>query len=63
MELLATDKLAGYKGNPEAGVRVPQEFAADDFVALMAEYEFAGGALEMDAPYKRAHDRALLLRP
>jgi hypothetical protein len=29
----------------------------------MAAYEFPGGALEMDAPYKRAHDRALLLRP
>ncbi|MEE4276468.1 MAG: saccharopine dehydrogenase C-terminal domain-containing protein [Thermoleophilia bacterium] len=63
MELLATGKLAGYKGNPEAGVRVPQEFSADDFVAMMAAYEFPGGALEMDAPYKRAHDRALLLQP
>jgi saccharopine dehydrogenase-like NADP-dependent oxidoreductase len=63
MELLATDRLAGYMGNPEAGVRVPQEFSADDFVALMAAYEFPGGALEMDAPYKRTHDRAFLLRP
>ena len=43
MELLALGKLAGHKGNPEAGVRVPQEFDADDFVQLMAEYEFPGG--------------------
>jgi saccharopine dehydrogenase (NAD+, L-lysine-forming) len=63
MELLATGKLAGYRGNPEAGVRVPQEFSADDFVHLMAEYEFPGGALEMDSSYKRAQDRAAFVRP
>ena len=63
MELLALGKLAGHKGNPEAGVRVPQEFDADDFVQLMAEYEFPGGLLEMDSPYKRAEDRAALTRP
>jgi saccharopine dehydrogenase-like NADP-dependent oxidoreductase len=63
MELLATGKLAGYRGNPEAGVRVPQEFVADDFVRLMHEYEFPGGVLEMDSPYKRAQDRAALTRP
>jgi len=63
MELLALGKLAGHKGNPEAGVRVPQEFDADDFVQLMADYEFPGGLLEMDSPYKRAEDRAALTRP
>ncbi len=63
LELLATGKLAGYRDNPEAGVRVPQEFAADDFVGLMADYEFPGGVLEMDSPYKRARDRADLVTP
>jgi len=63
MELLATGKLAGYKGNPEAGVRVPQEFGADDYMRLMAEYDFPGGVLEMDSAYKRAEDRAALTRP
>ena len=63
LELLATGKLQGYKGNPEAGVRVPQEFGADDFVRLMSEYGFPGGVLEMDAEYKRARDHGALLAP
>jgi saccharopine dehydrogenase-like NADP-dependent oxidoreductase len=63
IELLATGKLAGHKGNPESGVRVPQEFSSDEFVRLMAEYEFPGGLLEMDSPYKRAADHGSLLRP
>ena len=33
LELLATGKLAGYKGNPEAGVFPAQAFTCDDFVA------------------------------
>ena len=61
IELLATGKLQGYKGNPEAGVRVPQEFSADDYVQLMGEYGFPGGVLEMDSEYKRAHDHAAFL--
>ena len=63
MELLATGKLAGYRGNPEAGVRVPQEFLADDFVQLMKEYEFPGGLLEMDSEYKRAQDHRAMRAP
>jgi saccharopine dehydrogenase-like NADP-dependent oxidoreductase len=63
MELLAQGKLAGYKGNPEAGVHVPQSFVADDFVKLMVEYEFPGGLLEMDSEYKRAQDHAVLTSP
>jgi len=56
LELLASGKLQGYKGNPEAGVHNPEEFSADDLVALMPEYEFPGGMLEMDSEYKRAGD-------
>jgi len=63
MELLALGKLAGHQGNPEAGVCVPQQFSADDFVRLMAEYEFPGGLLEMDSAFKRAEDHAALTRP
>ncbi len=63
MELLATGRLAGYKGNPASGVRVPQEFGADDFVRLMKEYEFPGGLLEMDSPYKRAKDHEGFVAP
>jgi len=42
-------------------VRVPQEFAADDYVQLMGEYGFPGGLLEMDSEYKRAQDHAAFL--
>ena len=31
-ELMAAGKWAGYKGNPESGVRCPEEFSADDYV-------------------------------
>jgi saccharopine dehydrogenase-like NADP-dependent oxidoreductase len=61
LELLALGKLQGYRGNPESGVRVAQEFSCDDFVALQAEYGFPGGVLEMDSEYKRARDRGHLL--
>ena len=63
IELLALGKLAGHRGNPEAGVRVPQEFSADDFVPLMAEYGFPAGVLEMDSAYKRAQDHRAALAP
>ena len=62
-ELMAAGKLAGYKGNPESGVRSPEEFCADDYVALMPAYEFPGGLLEMESEYKIAHDREALLKP
>ena len=62
-ELMATGKWAGYKSNPEGGVHVPEEFSADDYVALMAEYEFPGGLLEMESEYKLAKDRGMLLAP
>ena len=62
-ELMAAGKWAGYKGNPEAGVRVPEEFSADDYVALMPAYEFPGGLLEMESEYKLAKDRDALLAP
>jgi saccharopine dehydrogenase-like NADP-dependent oxidoreductase len=63
LELLATGKLAGYRDNPEVGVRSPEEFCADPYVALMPEYEFHGGVMEMDAEYKRAQERAALAGP
>ena len=61
LELIATGKLVGQNGNPESGVHVPEEFSADDFVALMPAYEFPGGLLEMDAEYKRHQDRQSLV--
>ncbi len=63
LELLATGKLSGYRDNPEVGVRSPEEFCADPYVALMPEYEFHGGVMEMDAEYKRRQERAALAGP
>ena len=63
LELLATGRLAGYKGNPEAGVYPAQAFTCDDFVSLQKEYGFPGGALEMDSEYKRALDHAGFVAP
>jgi saccharopine dehydrogenase (NAD+, L-lysine forming) len=63
LELLATGKLAGYKGNPEAGVFPAQAFTCDDFVSLQKEYEFPGGVLEMDSEYKRELDHAGFTAP
>jgi saccharopine dehydrogenase-like NADP-dependent oxidoreductase len=60
-ELMAAGKWAGYKGNPGSGVHVPEEFDADDYVALMSDYEFPGGVLEMESEYKIARDRGALL--
>jgi saccharopine dehydrogenase-like NADP-dependent oxidoreductase len=61
-ELMAAGKWAGYKGNPESGVHVPEEFDADDYVALMPDYEFPGGTLEMESEFKIARDRGALLQ-
>ena len=63
MEMLATGKLAGYRDNPESGVRSPEEFCADPYVALMADYEFPGGLMEMESEYKRVHDGETLTAP
>ena len=63
LELLATGRLQGHRGNPESGVHVPQSFVADDYVQLMNEYEFPGGLLEMDSGYKRAADHGAFLAP
>jgi saccharopine dehydrogenase (NAD+, L-lysine-forming) len=63
LELLATGKLAGYEGNPEAGVFPAQAFTCDDFVTLQKEYGFPGGVLEMDSEYKRALDHAGFVAP
>jgi saccharopine dehydrogenase-like NADP-dependent oxidoreductase len=63
LELMAEGKLQGYQGNPEAGVHVPEEFCADDYVALMPEYEFPGGLMEMDSEYKRHKDHHDLTAP
>ena len=63
LELLGTGKLQGYKGNPESGVHVPEEFSADDYVSLMPAYEFPGGLLEMDSEYKRHADHKGLTAP
>ena len=61
LELLDAGKMCGYKGNPEAGVHNPEEYVADDFVALMPAYEFPGGLMEMDSEYKRNHDHVSLI--
>jgi hypothetical protein len=42
-------------------VHNPEEFVADDLVALMPDYEFPGGLYEMDSEYKRHHDHASLI--
>jgi saccharopine dehydrogenase (NAD+, L-lysine-forming) len=63
LEMLATGKLAEYRGNPEAGVCSPEQLCADPYVALMAEYGFPGGVMEMDAEYKRAQERGALTTP
>ena len=63
LELLATGKLAGYKGNPEAGVFPAQAFSCDDFVRMQGDYGFPGGALEMDSEYKRALDHGAFVAP
>jgi saccharopine dehydrogenase-like NADP-dependent oxidoreductase len=60
LELLATGKLAGYRGNPKTGVRSPEEFCADPYVELMDTYGFPGGLMEMDSEYKRAQERSAL---
>jgi hypothetical protein len=63
LELLATGKLAGYKGNPEAGVFPAQAFTCDDFVRVQGDYGFPGGVLEMDSEYKRELDHAGFVAP
>jgi saccharopine dehydrogenase (NAD+, L-lysine-forming) len=63
LELLDTGNLAGYEGNPESGVRSPEEFHAEPYIALMATYEFPGGLMEMDSEYKRAQEHAALTMP
>jgi len=60
LELLGTGKLVGYRGNPEAGVRSPEEFCADPYVELMDTYGFPGGLMEMDSEYKRAQEQSAL---
>ncbi len=63
LELLAKGKLGSHPGDPKAGVNNPEAFCADDFVALMAAYEFPGGMLEMESEYKLAKDREALVAP
>ena len=33
-------------------MHVPEEFSADDYVALLPAYEFPAGLLEMESEYK-----------
>jgi saccharopine dehydrogenase (NAD+, L-lysine-forming) len=61
LELLATGRLQGYRGNPEAGVFPAEAFTCDDFVGLQKEYGFPGGVLEMDSEYRRARDHGAFL--
>ena len=58
LEMLATGKLAGYRDNPTSGTRVAEEFCADPFVALMPDYGFPGGVMEMDSEFRRAGERS-----
>jgi len=63
MEMLATGKLIGYRGNPEAGVCSPEQLCADPYVMLMSEYGFPGGLMEMESEYKRKQDQRTLASP
>lgn len=63
MELLAAGKLGGHAGDPQAGVQVPEAFCADDYVALLPEYEFPGGVLEMESEYRSRRERQGLQEP
>jgi saccharopine dehydrogenase (NAD+, L-lysine forming) len=63
LELLSQGKLGSHPGDPRAGVCNPEAFCADDFVALLAPYEFPGGLLEMDSEYKRHTDVMSLTAP
>ena len=63
LELLAAGKLGSHAGDPQDGVHVPEEFCADDYVALMEAYEFPGGLFEMDSEYKRHIDHRGLTAP
>jgi saccharopine dehydrogenase-like NADP-dependent oxidoreductase len=42
------------------GLRTPELCDPDDYVALMADYGFPLGLLEMDSAFKRAHDREVV---
>lgn len=42
------------------GARTPEMCEPEDYVALMPEYGFPAGILEMDSPYKRAADQGTL---
>ena len=42
------------------GLRTPEMCDPDEYVALMAEYGFPAGMLEMDSQYKRASDQKTL---
>ena len=63
LELLAAGKLGSHPGDPKAGVHPPEEFCADDYVALMEAYEFPGGLLEMPSEYKSRKEVHALTAP
>ena len=57
MELLGKGFWSGQ------GVLGPEAFDPDPFVALMADYGFPGGLMEMDSAYKQKFDQGYILRP
>lgn len=45
------------------GVLAPEAFDPDPFVALMNEYDFPGGLLEMDSEFKRNLEHEAMTGP
>ncbi|MCF8068505.1 MAG: saccharopine dehydrogenase NADP-binding domain-containing protein [Desulfobacterales bacterium] len=57
MELLATGVWSG------KGVHSPEAFDPDPFVALMNDYEFPGGMMEMESEYRKIMEAESLVKP
>jgi len=53
-ELMATGRW------DHTGLRVPEQCDPEPYVALMADYGFPAGILEMDSPYKKVTDQKTL---
>lgn len=57
-ELIATGKMDG-----PYGARVPEEYNPDPVMALLAEYKFPAGVLEMESEYREAMEQEEFLNP
>lgn len=57
-QLIATGKMDG-----PYGARVPEEYNPDPVMALLAEYHFPAGVLEMESEYREALEQKKFLEP